>query len=213
MEAAITFEATPREKEGRGASRELRRNGRVPAIVYANGKENISLSVEERELSREYLKGSFRSKVIALNTGKQTIHALAKEMQKHPVSDRIQHVDFQQIEAGEAIVVNVPVRMTNRDRCPGIKRGGALNIVRHNVELSCTPETIPSHLEVDLSKVNIGDSVHISHLTLPEGVAPAITDRDFTVVTITGRGKKEAVTTETAEGEAAEGEAAAAKAE
>lgn len=205
MEAAITFEASKRENTGRGASRALRREGFVPAIVYANGKENISLAIQAKEITREYLKGSIGSKVIALNTGKETIHALTKDIQKDVVSDKIEHVDFLQIAAGEQITVNVALKILNRDRCPGIKRGGALNIVRHSVALVCTPETIPTCIEVDLAKTNIGDSIHISHVNLPEGVTPAINDRDFTIVTITGRGKK----AEAAEGESAEGEGAA----
>lgn len=201
MEAAITFEASKREKTGRGASRALRREGFVPAIVYANGKENISLTVQEKEITREYLKGSIGSKVIALQSGKETVHVLTKDIQKDPVSDRIEHVDFQQIVAGEVISVKVPVRFLNRERCVGIKRGGTLNIVRHSVELTCTPESIPEKLEIDLAKLNIGESVHIGSMALPDGVTPTITDRDFTVATITGRGKKDEAA-ETAEGEA-----------
>ena len=109
---------------------------------------------------------------------------LARDVQLHPVTDRPEHVDFLRISASSTITVEVPVEFVNEDKCPGLKLGGVLNIVRHDVEISCRPDQMPSSLILDLSGWNVGDSIHISAITLPEGVSPTITDRDFTVATI-----------------------------
>lgn len=206
MKAKITLDAQVREKTGRGEARALRRAGRVPAVLYSKKVQPVSLSIAENELLKEYYKGAFTSKLIELKTGKESFHALARDIQTHPVSDKIEHLDLLAVEKDSKIEVEVPVRVLNAERSIGLKRGGALNVVRHTVGLICSPDNIPTKIEVDILKAHIGDSIHISQISLPEGVTPAIQDRDFTVVTIAGRIKAEDKAADAEGGEGAEGE-------
>lgn len=191
MKAAVTFEASTRDKHGKGSARAARREGKVPAIIYSEGKPGVSLALDANSLTNEYRRGGFFSKIIEIKSGKETLYALPKDIQFHPVSDVIEHVDFLRVTEKSAIKVRVPVHFLNQDRSIGLKRGGVLNIVRHDLELICGVNNIPKVIEIDLLKVNIGDSIHISHVALPEGVQPAITSRDFTIATIAGRGGDE----------------------
>lgn len=215
MKAAVTFEANTRETHGKGASRALRRAGEVPAIIYGEGEKNVTVSLKSNILTREYQRGGFFSKIVEIKAGKDSIFALPKDMQTHPVSDAIEHMDFLRVNDKSTITVAVPVHFLNQDRCKGIKRGGVLNIVRHDLELVCGVSNIPSSIEIDLKDCEIGDSIHISAITLPEGVTSAITDRDFTIATVAGRGGKQdaddeaedaaAAAAESAEGDSVEG--------
>lgn len=204
MKAVYQFDAAKREKTGTGASRDLRRNGQVPAVMYSSKMEPVSFALTEKDLAREYNKGAFLSKLVEIKLDGKSHFALPRDIQTHPVSDRIEHADFLQVDAKSKIRVHVPVKVTNANRSMGIKLGGALNIVRHTVEMFCSPDTIPSRLEVDIKDANIGDSIHVSAIPLPAGATPVI-KRDFTLVTIVGRGKA-------AEEEAAPAAAAAAAA-
>lgn len=191
MKAAVTFEASTRESTGKGASRALRREGKIPAIVYGNNKDNLSVALDANQLTHQYYHGGFMSKIVEIKTGKASIFALPKDIQLHPVTDRIEHADFYQVDEKSKIHVMVPVHFTNQDRSIGLKRGGVLNVVRHEIELVCNVNNIPKEISIDLLQVDIGHSIHISHVPLPEGVTPAITSRDFTVATIAGRGGKQ----------------------
>lgn len=191
MKTAASFDVTIRENSGRGASRALRLVGKVPATLYGKGKKPVSIEMDAGKLTLEYLKGGFRNKIVELNAGKEKFFALPREVQLHPVSDKVEHADFQFVDAKTPVRVAVPVHVLNTEKSIGIKRGGVLNIVRHAVELVCTPDKIPPFIEVDVLKADIGTSIHISAVKLPEGVTPAIKSRDFTVVTIAGRGKEE----------------------
>lgn len=190
MKAAVTLEAQAREISNKGAVRELRRNGQVPAILYSKTNKPVALTLIRKDLMREYLKGGLMSRIVELKTAKEVFHAIPRELQLHPVKDRIEHADFIRVEENSRIKVSVPVHFNNQDKCLGIKRGGVLNIVRHAIEVYCTPKTLPTAFEVDLLNLQIGESFHISGLNLPEGVTPAIKDRDFTIATIVGRGGK-----------------------
>jgi large subunit ribosomal protein L25 len=193
MKAAVVFEASTRESTGKGASRALRREGKIPAIVYGEGKENVSVALDANSVTQEYLRGGLMSKIVEIKAGKGSIMALPKEMQFNPVTDRIEHADFYQVDEKSTIHVMVPVHFLNQEKSIGLKRGGVLNVVRHDLELVCSVSKIPSFIEIDLLTVDIGHSIHISHVTLPEGVKPAITSRDFTIATIAGRGGKQDV--------------------
>lgn len=206
MQTSVQFKAESRERTGKGGARALRRDGKVPAIVYAKGEQPINLAVSEKELTLAYHKGSFFSKIVSIEASGKTFQALPKDLQLHPVTDRIEHVDFLKVDDNSEILVLVPVRFINQDRCIGLKRGGVLNIVRHELELVCKPGNIPQSITIDIAESNIGDSIHISHVPLPEGVKSAITGRDFTIATIAGRSSKD--DSETA-APAAEGAAAA----
>jgi large subunit ribosomal protein L25 len=212
MKAVYQFDAAKRENIGGGAARALRRTGSVPAIMYSNKLEPVSFALVEKDLTREYKKGAFLSKLVEIRLEGKTFFALPRDIQLHPVSDRIQHADFLQVDADSQIRVQVPVKILNADKSIGLKLGGALNIVRHTVELLCSPDSIPSRIEVDIRSVNIGDSIHISAIELPANVTPVI-KRDFTLITITGRSvSSDDEATPAAAAPAAGGKAAPAKA-
>ena len=182
---AMIFTAERREKSGKGPARALRREGKVPAIVYGGQGEPARIALSLRELKRELgTNPRFFSSVFELDFGSETLRVLPREAQLHPVSDDPLHVDFLRAETGTTMNVEVPVRFVHEDQSPGIKRGGVLNIVRRTIELICPADAIPGELVVDLAGREIGDSVHISHITLPAGVKPTITDRDFTICSI-----------------------------
>ncbi len=189
---AGTISAELRDNAGKGVARALRRAKRIPAIIYGGGKKEVKISLDIKELVTEYGRGHFTSKIYILDTGAQKFRVLPKDIQVHPVTDVPEHVDFIHVEPGSEIRVKVRVIFRNSDKSPGIKRGGVLNVIRHDVELFCREDRIPTKLELDLSGLQIGDSLHISNVQLPEGARPTITTRDFTIATIVGRMKDEA---------------------
>jgi len=209
MKIAATLEAQPRNTSGKGAARALRRLGRVPAVVYGRTKEPASISLPLKELTLEYRKGSFFNKIVDITVGGDKFHALPRDVQTHPVTDVIEHADFQRVEKDSIIHVFVPVKVLNQEKSVGLKRGGVLNIVRHEIELVCTPDAIPSAIEVDVLTSDIGSSVHINDIKLPANVRTAIKDRNFTVVTVAGRTKEEEERPVVAAAAAADGAAAA----
>jgi large subunit ribosomal protein L25 len=184
MAEMTSLAAQMREGAGKGVARALRRAGRVPAVIYGEGKPQQMISVEARALRREVGHARFFSTLYALRMDGEDVQVLPREVQLHPVSDDPLHADFVRVSRGSTIEVEVRVSFINEDVSPGLKRGGVLNIVRREVELRCPADAIPEELVVDLKPFDIGDSVHISHIVLPEGVRPTITDRDFTIATI-----------------------------
>ena len=184
MSEALTLPAETRERGGKGASRELRRSGRVPAVIYGGKQEPISIHVEEKELARQLGTGHFFNSIVELQVGGETVRTLPKDVAFHPVSDRPLHADFLRLAKNAKVHVNVPVVFANEEASPGLKRGGVLNIVRHDLELVCDANKIPDDIVIDVTGVDIGDSIHISAVKLPSGSESAITDRDFTIATI-----------------------------
>lgn len=176
--------AEPRSGAGKGAARALRRQGRVPAIIYGGGEPPMMISLEARQIKRELNNPRFWSTLHHIDIAGESLRVLPREVQSHPVTELPIHLDFMRAAAGGTITVEVPVVFLNEDTCRGLKRGGVLNIVRREVELVCPVDRIPAELELDLAEADIGDSLHISHITLPEGVHPTITDRDFTIAGI-----------------------------
>jgi large subunit ribosomal protein L25 len=185
MSEQLTLSAETRDRAGKGASRAMRREGRVPAVVYGNKEEPLAIHVEEKALVKALSGGHFMNSVVMIDVaGGGTARTLPKDVQFHPVTDRPLHVDFLRISEHSKVHVAVPIRFTGEDECRGIKRGGVLNAVRHELELVCDAAEIPEEIEISLKGLNIGDSLHISAVTLPKGVESAITDRDFTIATI-----------------------------
>ena len=184
MSQAMQLAAAVRERAGKGASRAVRRTGRVPAVIYGDKQTPVTIHVPEKELTRLLHTGHFMNSVVELDLDGTTHRTLPRDVQFDVVSDRPMHVDFLRLAAGASIAVNVPVHFTDEDKSPGMKRGGTLNIVRHEVELNCPSDAIPDQLNFSLDGLDIGDSVHISAITLPEGVTAVITDRDFTIATV-----------------------------
>lgn len=182
--------AESRAVSGKGISRSLRREGKIPGVLYAKGQEAVRIALPLKEVAMEYAKGRFRNRLVELKFADKTIQALPKDLQFNPVTDAIEHVDFIKVEKGVAIRVQVPVKISGQDRSIGIKKGGVLNIVRHEIEFWCEPESIPTHIDLNVQNIDIGRSVHIADLELPKGITPVI-KRNFTVITIAGRGKAE----------------------
>ena len=184
MSEQLTLPAEQRERAGKGASRALRRDGRVPAVIYGDKKEALSVHVEEKLLTRMLSTGHFMNTVVMIDAGGTPHRTLPKDVQFHPVSSRPIHVDFLRIGEHSQVHVNVPVHFIDEELSPGIKRGGVLNLVRHDLELVCDAAEIPEQIEISLKGLDVGDSIHISNVTLPKGATPAIDDRDFTIATI-----------------------------
>ncbi|MEH3107263.1 MAG: 50S ribosomal protein L25/general stress protein Ctc [Sphingomonas fennica] len=184
MSDTLTLSAETRERAGKGASRAMRREGRVPAVIYGNKQEALSIHVEEKALMKMLLTGHFMNSVVMIEGVGGAIRTLPKDVQFHPVSDRPLHVDFLRIGEHSKVHVNVPVVFTNEELSPGIKRGAVLNIVRHELELVCDAAEIPDDITISLEGLDVGASIHISNITLPQGAESAITDRDFTIATI-----------------------------
>ena len=184
MPEAYTIAAEARDRAGKGAARATRRAGRVPAVIYGNKQTPVMISLDPVELHQQLRKTGFFAHIFEVNVNGDAHRVLARDVQYDPVTDRPLHVDFMRFSAQTRININVGVIFINEEVSPGLKSGGVLNIVRHEVELVCSPESIPESLTVDLTGLEMGDSVHISDIDLPEGVQPTITDRDFTIVTI-----------------------------
>lgn len=211
MSDQLTLSAEARERAGKGASRALRREGRVPAVIYGNNEEPTTVHLEEKALMKALHTGHFMNSVVMVGLGGKNVRTLPKDVSFHPVSDRPLHVDFLRISEHAKVTVNVPVHFLNELASPGIKRGAVLNVVRHELELVCDAAEIPDEIAVDLTGYDVGDSIHISAITLPKGVESAITDRDFTIATIIAPSalKSTEGDSDDAPAEAAEGEAAA----
>jgi len=207
MSEALTLPAELRERAGKGASRELRRSGRVPAVIYGGKEEPTAIHIEERVLRRQLGTGHFMNSIVMVEVGGKSVRAIPKDVAVHPVTDRPLHVDFLRLSKDSKIQVAVPVVFVNEEASPGLKKGGVLNVVRHDLELVCESDKIPDEIALDVTGLDVGDSIHISHVTLPEGSTSAITDRDFTIATIVA---PSALKSEPGEGgEAAAGEAPA----
>jgi len=184
MSDQLTLSAEARDRAGKGASRALRTQGRVPAVIYGNNEEPTMVRVEEKLLNKLLGTGHFFNSVVMVEVGGKKIRTLPKDVAFHPVSDRPLHADFLRVSEHATVHVNVPVHFTNEEAAPGLKRGGVLNIVRHELELICDAAEIPDEIAIDLAGFDVGDSIHISHVKLPKGASSAITDRDFTIATV-----------------------------
>jgi large subunit ribosomal protein L25 len=187
MSKAYELKAEARDRAGKGSSRAIRRSGRVPAVIYGDKQAPLSISLDYKDLYYKIHGGGFMHTVATLDVAGDKIRVLPKDYQMHPVNDRPMHVDFLRVSANARVTVNIPVHFINQGISIGIKRGGILNIVRHEVEFTCPVDAIPDFIEVDMASVDIGHSVHISAVKLPEGLKPTI-DRDFTIATIVSPG-------------------------
>ncbi|MGN6121339.1 MAG: 50S ribosomal protein L25/general stress protein Ctc [Sphingomonas oligoaromativorans] len=185
MSDQLTLAAETRDRAGKGASRHLRREGRVPAVIYGDNKEPVSIHVNERELMKALNTGHFMNSVVMIEGTGAAIRTLPKDVQLHPVTDRPLHVDFFRIGEHSTVHVNVPLHFVDEELSPGLKRGGVLSIVRHEIELIVDAALIPDQIVVSMKGFDVGESVHISSVALPTGAKLAIEDRDFTVATIT----------------------------
>ena len=177
------YKAIERSK-GAGSTYSLLNKGMVPGIIYGKGTEPTKIAFENKVLLKLMHTGSFYSTILDLDIDGKNEKVLPKQLQYHPVTDKLIHFDFLRVQNDTKVTVEVPVEFLNQDTCPGLKKGGVLNLVRREVELSCNANNIPDKLQFDLIKSEIGDSIKISNIELPEGVNPTITDRDFVVATV-----------------------------
>jgi large subunit ribosomal protein L25 len=184
MSDQLVLSAETRDRGGKGASRELRRNGRVPAVVYGGKEEPLTIHVEEKLLMKQLMTGHFMNSIVMIEVDGKQVRTLPKDVAFHPVKDRPIHADFLRISKDAKVTVAVPVLFINEEASPGLKRGGVLNIVRHELELICDSDKMPDDIQIDVTGYDVGDSIHISNVTLPKGSESAITDRDFTIATI-----------------------------
>lgn len=184
MTAHYTLKAENREQAGKGVARSLRRQAKAPAVIYGDGKEPVKISLCEKEINLAYGRGHMLTSLCDLEVAGKTQLVLARDVQLHPVTDMVEHVDFLRVNEKTKIAVMIPVHFINADKAPGLKDGGVLNIVRHDVELHCIAVSIPESIDVNLEGKNLGDAVKISDAILPQGTSPVIRDRDFTVATL-----------------------------
>ena len=184
MPEIISLGAETRDRAGKGAARAVRRQGRVPAIVYGDNREPALISLDPRELGRAVARPGFLATLVDISVDGTTHRTLPRYVQFDPVSDKPIHADFMRVGAGANVTVTVPVAFINHDRSPGLRRGGILNIVRHGIEVVCSVDNIPDRLVVDLDGLDIGDSIHSTAIAMPAGARPVIQDRDFTIASI-----------------------------
>lgn len=184
MSDVLNLPAESRERAGKGASRALRRDGRTPAVIYGGKEAPTQIHVEEKELVKQLMTGHFFNSIVNIEIAGKKVRALPKDVAFHPVSDRPLHADFLRLSGDSKVEVQVPVVFVNEAASPGLKKGGVLNIVRHELELVCPAESIPTEIEIDVTGKEVGDAIHISEVGLPKGVESAITDRDFTIATL-----------------------------
>lgn len=183
MSDQLTLSAETRAQAGKGASRALRREGRIPAVIYGGKEAPQPIHVEERALAKMLGTGHFMNSTVMVDVDGKVTRTLPKDVAFDPVTDRAIHVDFFRLAKGATVEVAIPVLFINEEAAPGLKRGGVLNVVRHELELVCDADQIPDQIEIDVTGLQIGDSIHISAITLPEGSA-ANTDRDYTIATV-----------------------------
>ena len=200
------LKAEAREGVGKGSARLVRRNGKIPAVIYGDKQPPLPITVDYKELYYKIHGGGFMTTIATIDVDGKKVQVLPKDYQMDPVRDVPLHVDFLRVGKDTIVTVNVPVHFVNEEKSPGIKRGGVLNVVRHEVEFTVPANAIPEFITVDLAGLEIGASVHISHIKLPEGVKPVIQDRDFTVATVAGSSAMKPEPEEGAEVEAEEEE-------
>jgi large subunit ribosomal protein L25 len=184
MTATRTLTATARVGSGKGAARHIRREGRIPGVVYGGGDPPALVSLDYREINKLIYAGHFLTTIFELDIEGAKQRIIPREYQLDPVKDQPLHVDFLRLTPGASLRVAVPVHFINQDVCPGIKRGGSLNVVRHAIEMRVPADAIPEAVVVDLANLQINDSVHITAISLPEGCKPTQRERDFTIASI-----------------------------
>ena len=209
MSENTLISADLRNRVGKGSARAARRAGRIPAVIYGDKQAPLSIEMEERVVRKVIHEPGIFGRLLDINVEGETATVLTRDIQMHPVTDEPLHLDMLRVGKSSTVSVGVPVEFINHEKSPGLKIGGVLNVVRFEVELNCPAGDIPEKIVVDLEDVKIGDSIHISAITLPEGVTPTITDRDFTVATLQAPGGGVKNEDEDGEEVAAEGEEAA----
>lgn len=185
--AGIVLNVEKRERTGTGGARATRNAGLIPGVLYGGARGAVPIEIAKADVLQALRSGKFLSHMVELNHQGERQPVIPRDIQFHPVTDQPIHIDLYRVEENSEIDIDVVVRFKNHEASPGLKRGGALNIVRHTIKLRCKANKIPEEIVIDLAGKEIGDSIHISSVTLPEGARPVIRDRDFTIATIAGR--------------------------
>ena len=209
MSEVFEIAAEKRERAGKGIARALRREGQVPAVIYGDSRDPEGIAVSRKDLTKLFNTGRLTSTLMDIELDGKKHRVIARDVQLHPVRDDILHADFLRLGKGAKIAVEVSVTFLNEETCPGLKQGGVLNVVRYSVELNCPADNIPEAIELDLAEAEMNDSLHISQVSLPDGVEPVISDRDFTIATIAAPAALKSESADADDEEAAEGEEAA----
>ncbi len=191
--AGIVLNVEKREKIGTGGARATRKSGLIPGVLYGGARGAISIEINAKDVIMAIRSGKFLSHMVELNHQGEKQPVIPRALQFHPVTDEVIHVDLYRVEENAEIAIDVVVHFKNHEASPGLKRGGALNVVRHTIKLKCKANKIPEEIVVDLTGRDIGDSIHISSIVLPDGARAVIRDRDFTIATIVGRKVEEEV--------------------
>ncbi len=184
MTQTVTMSAEQRERAGKGTARATRREGKIPAVLYGNKQAPALLAFNAKELELLSRKPGFFTHLFDIKIGKTSHMAIARDAQRHPVTEMLLHVDFLRIDTKTRLSVEVPTHFINQEKSPGLKRGGVLNVVLHTITVECAATQIPEHLNIDVSGLEINDSIHAGMLQLPEGVTLYNDDEDFTIATI-----------------------------
>lgn len=184
MADTIVIQAEARDRAGKGAAREARRAGKIPGVIYGDGKPPVLISIDRHSMRRLLLDPHLQTHLLDVMVAGEKHHVLTRDVQLDPISDQAVHLDFMRVSERSRVTLMVPVEFVNQALSPGLKIGGVLNVVRHEVELVCRADSIPDYLTADLSGLEIGDSIRIRAIELPEGARPSVTDRDFVICTI-----------------------------
>ncbi|MGF7152833.1 50S ribosomal protein L25/general stress protein Ctc [Novosphingobium gossypii] len=184
MSDTLNLPAETRDRAGKGASRALRRDGRVPAVIYGGNEEPLAIHVQEKELARQLGTGHFFNSIVEVEVGGKKFRTQPKDVAFHPVSERPLHADFLRVAKGATVTVKVPVVFQNEELSPGLKRGGVLNIVHHDLELVVDADNIPHEIVVDVTGFDVGESIHLNHIKLPKGAEVVVHGEDDTVASI-----------------------------
>lgn len=206
--AGIVLNVEKRERIGTGGARATRTAGLIPGVLYGGQRGSIPIEINAKDVVTAIRSGKFLSHMVELNHQGEKQPVIPRALQFHPVTDEVIHVDLYRVEENAEIAIDVVVHFKNHEASPGLKRGGALNVVRHTIKLKCKANKIPEEIVIDLAGRDIGESIHISQIALPEGSRPVIRDRDFTVATIVGRKVEEEVVAAPADAAAAPAAAA-----
>lgn len=209
MSNTYELTASVRNRVGKGAARASRREGKIPAVIYGNKQPPLAIELDHKTIFLKLHGGGFLTTVATIDVNGEKITAIPRDYALDPVTDQPIHVDFLRVTAGSSLQVQIPVQFINEEKSPGLKRGGVLNVVRHDIEATVLANAIPDHIVVDLSGLEINDAIHISSVKLPKGVKPVIADRDFTIATIAAPAGLKSEEGEAAAAEAAEPEAKA----
>lgn len=206
MSQNIQVTAQKREGVGKGAARAIRREGLIPGVLYGDKKEPMKLALENRVMVKLLHTPHFFNTLVDIKIDKDSHRAIARDVQLDPVKDTPIHVDFLRVTDRTVLNIDIPLAFLNEESCPGLERGGVLSVVRHSVEMTVRANNIPEQIEVDLTGLEIGDSISISDITLPKGAELTITDRDFTLASVTAPSALRSAEDEAEEGEEAESE-------